>query len=79
MKKLCNMSIPEYNKQYSNNKKIKIMLYHYDILKYNSNHEYNNCSYFKNTFVHFFDYIYNIKMMKEYNDLKAKNLPKQRI
>ncbi|KNC36044.1 hypothetical protein PFLG_01235 [Plasmodium falciparum RAJ116] len=70
--KLCNMSIPEYNKQYSNNKKIKIMLYHYDILKYNSNHEYNNCSYFKNTFVHFFDYIYNIKMMKEYNDLKAK-------
>ncbi|SOV77131.1 conserved Plasmodium protein, unknown function [Plasmodium sp. gorilla clade G3] len=70
--KLCNLSIQEYNKQYNNNKKIKIMLYHYDILKYNSNHEYNNHSFLKNTFVHFFDYIYNIKMMKEYNNLKAK-------
>ncbi|KYN99521.1 hypothetical protein PGSY75_1014500 [Plasmodium gaboni] len=70
--KLCNLSIQEYNKQYNNNKKIKIMLYNYDILKYNSNNDYNNYTYFKNTCVHFFDYIYNIKMMKEYNDLKEK-------
>ncbi|CRG99698.1 conserved Plasmodium protein, unknown function [Plasmodium relictum] len=57
-------------KKGKNKKKIKTIIYHYDVLHEN----FNEYSYLKKESFNFFDNIYNIKMMKEYKDLEIEIL-----